>query len=98
MMAVNSLTLTWVASTSGSPPITYQPQFRVTGATTFIPFQSPISGTSVVVTGLSAATNYDFDVVAINSVGNTPSAIATGTTSAGVGVAPSAPGNLTVSQ
>lgn len=96
-MAVNSLTLSWVASTTGSPPITYQPQFRVTGATTFLPFGAPISGTTIIVTGLSPATNYDFDVVAINSSGATTSAIATGATLPGTGVAPSAPTNLNVS-
>jgi hypothetical protein len=95
-MGTNSLTLTWAASTSGTPPITYQPQFRVTGATTFISFGPAISGLSVVVTGLSPATNYDFDVIAINSVGSRASAIATGATAPITGVAPSAPGNLVI--
>lgn len=97
-MAINSLTLTWVASTAGSPPITYQPQFRIAGGTTFISFGSPIAGLTVVVTGLSAATAYEFDVVALNSAGNAPSAIAIGTTAPVFGQAPSVPTGLVITQ
>lgn len=97
-MAINSLTLTWVASTAGSPPITYQPQFRIAGGTTFISFGSPIAGLTVVVTGLSAATAYEFDVVAINTAGSVASAIAPGTTAPVFGQAPSVPTGLVITQ
>lgn len=97
-MAINSLTLTWVASTSGTPPITYQAQFRISGGTTFIPFGSPIPGLTVVVTGLNANTNYDFDVAAINTAGQAVSAIATGTTGPVTGVPPSVPTGLVIVQ
>jgi hypothetical protein len=95
-MAVNSLTLSWVASTAGTPPIRYQPQFRVTGSSTFLPFGSSILGLSVVVTGLSPATSYDFNVLAINSIATTASAIAVGVTAPSTAVAPTAPSNLVV--
>lgn len=97
-MGVNSLTLSWVASTAGTPPIVYQPQFRLTGASTWIAFGPQISGLTVVVTGLSPATNYDFDVVAVNSAGSAASAVVTGKTDPSTGVAPSAPGNLVIIQ
>jgi hypothetical protein len=81
-VAANSLTLTWAAST-GTAPITYQPLFRVTGATSFLPFGSPISGLTVVVTGLVASTSYDFEITASNSFGSTTSTLVTGTTNSG---------------
>jgi hypothetical protein len=95
-MGINSLTLSWVASTAGTPPIRYQPQVRVTGSSTFLPFGSPVLGLSVVVTGLSPSTSYDFNVLAVNSVATTPSAIAVGVTAPSTAVAPSAPANLVI--
>jgi hypothetical protein len=75
-MSANSLTLSWSAST-GTAPISYQPQFRVTGSATFLPFGGPLSTTRVVITGLQASTSYDLQVVATNPLTSTPSVIVT---------------------
>lgn len=84
-----SLTLSWTAPVTGTPPVTYLPQFRVTGQTAWTSFGSPISATSVVITGLSSATPYDLQVVATNPVGSTPSGpISTATASTGNAPAP----------
>jgi hypothetical protein len=78
-MSANSLTLSWSAST-GTAPISYQPQFRVTGSATFLPFGGPLSTTRVVITGLQASTSYDLQVVATNPLTSTPSVIVTAAT------------------
>lgn len=74
----------------------YQPLFRVHGATTFIPFGGVIPSVSVAVTGLAANTSYDFEVVASNSFGSTPSAVVTASTTTASGVPP--PGSVGGSQ
>jgi hypothetical protein len=74
----------------------YQPAFRIHGATTFIPFGGLISSVSVAVTGLSPITSYDFQVVASNSFGSTPSAIVVASTTAVNGAPP--PGSVGGSQ
>jgi hypothetical protein len=70
----------------------YQPQFRVSGGTAFIPFGSPIPSVSVAITGLSSTTNYDFQVVASNSFGSAPSTVVTASTTTPSGVPP--PGSV----
>jgi hypothetical protein len=73
----------------GAIVLLYQPQFRVVGSSTFLPFGSPIPSVSVAVTGLSPNTAYDFNVVAQNSISSATSATVTAsTTSATGGVAP----------
>lgn len=94
-MAANSLTLAWSAST-GTAPITYQPLFRLTGSNSFLSFGSPVSGLSVVVTGLVASTGYDFEITATNGFGSATSTIASGATSSGSAFP--APGNVTGTQ
>ena len=61
---------------------TYQPRFRVTGSTNWTNFGSPLASSvfSVTVTGLAASTQYDFDILEIDSFGSTPSATVTTTT------------------
>jgi endoglucanase len=89
------LTLTWTGST-GTAPITYQPRYRVAGASAFTSFGSPISGASVNITGLTPNTNYEFRVDAINSVATTVSTLLPATT-LGTTTAPSAPTGLIAS-
>jgi hypothetical protein len=88
-----TMQLNWTAST-GTAPILYQPQFKLHTATSYTPFGSPVAGTTVVITGLSATQSYDFQVVASNAVNSATSVVVTATTSANV--APSAPTNLQV--
>jgi beta-glucanase (GH16 family) len=94
-VTASGLTLSWVGST-GTPPITYQPRYRLAGTTNFATFGPAISGTTVNITGLAASTNYEFRVDAVNSVSTTPSAILPVTTIAST-TAPSAPSGLTAS-
>jgi hypothetical protein len=56
----NSASLTWSPSGSGSGSITYQPQYRISGTTTWTPFGSPTLGLSATITGLAAGTTYQF--------------------------------------
>jgi hypothetical protein len=84
-ITINSMLIGWTGSATGTTPITYQPQFRLRGQTTWTNFGNPISGTSVNLTGLQTQSTYQVQVVAINSAGSTPSAIITaGTVGAGV--------------
>jgi hypothetical protein len=77
-----TISLSWTASASGTPQITYQPQYRVTGTTPWTNFGGLISGTSVVVSGLAAGTSYDLQVVAQNAGGTTASTSITSSTTA----------------
>ena len=83
-----TISLSWTASASGTPQITYQPQYRVHGATSWTNFGGPISGTSVVISGLSAATSYDLQVVAQNAGGTTAATPITSSTTAAATVVP----------
>jgi hypothetical protein len=68
----------WYNSTTGynvTPPI---PSGGSSGP--FVNFGSPISGTSVTITGLTPNTSYDIDIIAINSVGQATSAAVTSST------------------
>ena len=91
----SSVTLTWSAPTTGDPPITYLPQFASPGANpAWVSFPPPLSATTATITGLSPATSYQFQIVAANNTGSTPSNSATATTLA---VSPGAPTGLAVS-
>lgn len=89
--------LTWTAPTSGTPPFTYQVNYRSpsgSGPFTTGPTFSTNSGD---VTGLSPATSYDFEVAAINAAGTGPfSTILSNVTTAASSSVPTAPQNPTV--
>jgi beta-glucanase (GH16 family) len=51
-------------------PVYYQPQYRPVGTTTWTNFGRPVKDTNVVITGLSPATQYEFEVVAFNARGS----------------------------
>lgn len=63
-----TVTLSWVASATGTQPITYQVQYSFAGANSWSTGPSG-SATTAQVTGLSAQTNYDFRVSAGNTQG-----------------------------
>jgi hypothetical protein len=64
-----SLALIWSSPTTGGAASGYVVQYRVNGATTWIPvIANPVSP-SITLTGLSSATSYDVEVAAINSGG-----------------------------
>jgi hypothetical protein len=91
---INSMQLNWTTST-GTAPIKYQPQFKLHTATTYAPFGLPVSGNTVVITGLSATLSYDFQIVASNAVNSVTSVTVTAST-ATANASPSAPTNLQV--
>jgi len=85
-----NLTLGWQASATGTQPITYQPQFRITGQPTFNNIGTPLSVLTVPVQNLTASTSYDFRIIATNAAGTATSATLTVSTPA-AGTAPTAP-------
>lgn len=70
----SSVSLSWTASASGTPTIFYQPQFRLTGQTSWISFGTPSTATVAAITGLNVNTSYDFQIIAQNGSGQTTSA------------------------
>ncbi len=78
---VSTVNLTWTAPSSGGAVASYTAQYRVTGGGGWTTAASGIVGTSYTVTGLAAATGYDFQVFAVNAAGNgAASAVATAST------------------
>ena len=59
---VSTVDLSWTAPSSGGAVASYTAQYRVTGGTGWNTAASGIAGTAYTVTGLSAATGYDFQV------------------------------------
>lgn len=92
-LAATSLTLTWVAPSSGTLPFTYQPQQSINSGSTWTNIGAGISAVTVGVFGLSAATAYQFRIVTTNSAGSSTSAPTPATT---LSVLPTAPTGLAV--
>ena len=68
----SSITLNWDPPTTdgGSPIVDYRLQYRLNGDSSWIEFQhSPSTATSQTITGLQSGKRYDFQVSAINAVG-----------------------------
>lgn len=86
-----TMTLSWTASATGTAPISYQAQVSPTGANTWTNSGSLVSGTSITLTGLTAATTYDFRIVASNVAGSATSSTVTAATTAAATVAPTTP-------
>lgn len=90
----DSITLGWQQPFTGTPPISYQVAFRLSGNGSFADFNGVVSQTSEAVSGLTASTSYDFEVTALNSVGSATSSVYTASTAAVAKNAPTAPSNL----
>jgi hypothetical protein len=79
----SSASLTWSAPVSGGPVSNYVVQYRTSGTTGWPNTTGALTGTSQVISGLAAATGYDFSVFAANPAGNGPtSSIVTAVTTA----------------
>lgn len=85
-VTTNSVVLTWTAPTTGAAPSSYVVQFRLSNTTSWTGSLSGITGTQATVTGLSAGSSYDFEVLASNAAGTgTPSAVFTASTNSASG-------------
>jgi hypothetical protein len=77
----SSVSLAWAAPATGGAVASYTVQFRTTGAGSWTTAATGVVAAAYLVTGLVAATGYDFQVLAVNVVGNgTASATANATT------------------
>src|SRR5487761_1896413 len=69
-----SVSLTWTAPASGSPPFSYTAFYRPTGTTSWLTGPT-VSGNSATVQSLAAGQSYDFEVIVRNSMGQAASSI-----------------------
>lgn len=83
--AQTTVNLQWNVPTIGTPPFTYQVLSRTpSGSGSFIAAAATTTGTTQTISGLNAATGYDFEVVASNQAGSSaPSGVLTGVQTAG---------------
>lgn len=88
----SSILVSWQAPATGGAPTGYQVQFKLSGASTFTNAPSTTAGLNQTITGLSAASTYNFQVFAFNAAGNgvVSSPAVTATTSAAGGTGPAA--------
>lgn len=94
-IGTTSLTLSWVAPTTGTTPFTYQPQQAPpSGTPVWVNIGTPISVTTVLVTNLTPNTSLLFQVVTTNSAGSSSSASISATTAS---VLPGSPTGLQTS-
>lgn len=81
--------LSWTAPSSGGAPSAYTVEYRKTGDTAWTTATTSATSPSGTVTGLTAATGYDYRVTATNGAGSgTPSSIVSATTAAASGTGP----------
>ena len=85
-----SVALSWTAPATGSAPFSYTPMYKVAGSTTYVPaIATPQAGTSIVISGLTPGTLYDFEV--ITSSPYPPSSTSVAVSLSTLGILPSAP-------
>nr|WP_294546296.1 fibronectin type III domain-containing protein [uncultured Rhodopila sp.] len=68
----SSMQVTWSAQTGTSAATSFTVQYRVTGSATWTSSVAGIAGTSTTISGLQAATGYDFSVIGVNASGSGP--------------------------
>jgi chitodextrinase len=93
-LATTSLTLSWVAPSTGTTPFSFQPQQMAAGATVWTNIGIGIAGTTVAVTGLSPNVAYQFQIVTSNT--STATSISAAISATTLSVPPIAPTGLSV--
>jgi hypothetical protein len=68
----SAIQLSWSAQTGSAPATSYTVQYRVTGSPKWTSSMMGISGAGTAITGLQAATSYDFVVNGVSSAGAGP--------------------------
>jgi hypothetical protein len=68
----SAIQLNWSAQTGASAATSFTIQYRVTGSPGWTFSIAGVTGTSDTISGLSAATSYDFSVIGVNSTGAGP--------------------------
>ncbi len=92
--SASTMALSWTPPTTGGTVGSYTAQYRVTGQSLWITAATNIQTTQVTVSNLTASTEYDFQIIAVNSAGSSsPSTVANGTTTI---VAPGIPTAVSV--
>jgi hypothetical protein len=68
----STIQLTWSAQTGTGAATSFTVQYRVTGSTTWTSSIAGISASATTVSGLQAATSYDFSVIGVGASGSGP--------------------------
>ena len=90
-----AIQLNWTAQTGTNAATTFTVQYRITGSTGWTSSVPGVAGSTDTISGLSAATSYDFSVIGVNSAGAGPaSATVTAVTQAATGSVSSITFNL----
>jgi hypothetical protein len=71
-MSSSAIQLNWTAQTGANAASTCTVQYRVTGSTSWTSSVSGVAGVADTISGLAAATSYDFSVIGVNSAGAGP--------------------------
>ncbi len=92
----STIVLKWEPPTGTDQPFSYTVQMRLAGAGAWSTGARDVAGPPYAVTGLTAATRYNFKVFAVNAAGAGPASIMVeATTAAVIGVVQGAPGQVT---
>lgn len=89
-----SIALTWAAPATGGIPATYTVQYQVSGTSAWTTASSAVSGTNFSLTGLTASTSYNVQVLAVNGSGAGPASSVLTTSTTGSGLVTSITWNL----
>jgi hypothetical protein len=65
----SSIQLSWSSQTGTGAATSFTVQYRVTGSSSWTFSVSGVTGTGDTISGLSAATSYDFSIIGVNSAG-----------------------------
>jgi len=92
----NTVVVSWTQPAGAEQPLSYTVQVRLSGAGPWSTVATNIGAPPYAVTGLVAATSYDFQVFAMNAGGAGPASLVVSATTAAAAAAPAAgPGQVT---